>query len=203
MKKVAAGAGVIVLLLIAYQAIFSGPEIINKDPLGTSIICFGDSLTAGTGAEPGQGYPSKLAKRLARDVINAGVPGDTTASALSRLSEDVLDHDPRIVLITLGGNDLMSDVPAADAMDRLGTIISRIQDRGALVIVGGLRPPIHGRAYIEGYDQLCEDNGCVLIDNVLDDIMGKSGLMSDRIHPNAKGYEVMAGTFEKAIRPYL
>ncbi len=191
------------LLLIAYQTFFSGPEIINPDPRGTSIICFGDSLTAGTGATPESAYPAQLAKLIGRDVINAGFPGDTTTSALKRLEEDVLDRDPRIVLITLGGNDLMGDVPAAEAMDRLGTIVRRIQNKGALVIVGGLRPPIHGRGYNEGYSKLCEENGCVLIKNVLDDIMGRSELMSDRIHPNARGYEVMAARFEKTIRPYL
>ncbi len=61
------------------------PEIRNPSPLGTSIVCFGDSLTYGTGASEGMDYPSRLSEMLGEPVVNAGVPGDTTGAALRRL----------------------------------------------------------------------------------------------------------------------
>ena len=71
---------------------------------------------------------------IGRPVINAGIPGDTTATALSRLDRDVLGRSPRIVLITLGGNDLKNRQDRDRAFRNLKTIITSIQDRGALVI---------------------------------------------------------------------
>jgi len=81
----------------------SHPEIRNAHPSGENLICFGDSLTYGTGASEGQDYPSRLSEMLSKPVINAGVPGDTTSTAMGRLDQDVLSHAPRIVFITLGG----------------------------------------------------------------------------------------------------
>jgi lysophospholipase L1-like esterase len=203
MKKLAIAAAAVVLLIILYSLFLSGPEVVNRNPSGETIVCFGDSLTAGTGAPPELSYPAQLEKLVGEPVINAGVPGDTTASALARLDSDVLAHSPRIVLITLGGNDLMGGVEPEDAFSRLATIVYRIQERGALVVVGGVEPPIHGRGYPEAYQQLARETGCVLVDNVLAGIMGKDEFMSDRIHPNQHGYARMAERFHKAVKPYL
>jgi len=74
------------------------------------IVCFGDSLTFGTGAGKGMDYPSQLAKMIRKTVINKGIPGDTTTTALRRLNRDVLSKNSDFVLITLGGNDLKNGV---------------------------------------------------------------------------------------------
>jgi acyl-CoA thioesterase I len=79
----------------------SHPEIRNAQPSGENLICFGDSLTYGTGASEIQDYPSRLSEMLSKPVINAGVVGDTTSTAMKRLDQDVLTHAPRIVFITL------------------------------------------------------------------------------------------------------
>ena len=72
---------------------------------GQTIICFGDSLTEGVGAESGEDYPSVLSRELGLPVINAGQRGDTTAEALARISDAVLSKNPRLVIVLLGGND--------------------------------------------------------------------------------------------------
>ncbi len=197
--------GVVALLAGALLArhFLSSPEVVNPEPSGSAIICFGDSLTAGTGADDGASYPDHLARAIARPVVNAGIPGDTTASAIERLERDVLERDPRIVIITLGGNDLLGGVEAPEAFARLETIVRRIQAAGALVVVGGLAPPIQGRGYSAGYEQLCADNGCVLVADILGGIMGRRELMADQIHPNGRGYEVLAERFARAVEPYL
>ena len=97
--------------LLLYHFVEPDPKIKNSQPIGENIICFGDSLTFGTGATRGMDYPSQLSKMISRPVLNKGVPGDTTARALARLDQDVLSQSPRIVLITLGGNDLKNGVP--------------------------------------------------------------------------------------------
>ncbi len=181
----------------------SSYPITNAKPSGENIICFGDSLTYGTGASSDMDYPSQLSKMIGKALINAGVPGDTTSDGLQRLEEDVLSRSPKIVLITLGGNDLKNKVPKETAFSNLDKIVRSIQAKGALVIIGGVDIPLMGRGFREAYQKLAKETGAVLIPNVLEGIMGKSELMSDPIHPNDKGYTIMAEKFHKAIQPYL
>jgi lysophospholipase L1-like esterase len=195
--------GAVVLVLGGLWLLRPGPEVANPHPWGESIVCFGDSLTAGTGAPSGMSYPEQLERLLGEPVINAGRPGDTTASALARLDDDVLALRPRLVLITLGGNDLMQGTPADEAMTRLETIVRRIHRQGALAVVGGLDPPLLDKGYGSAYDELARQTRCVLIDDILQDVLGRQDLMSDQIHPNADGYAIVARRFEQAIRPYL
>jgi acyl-CoA thioesterase I len=114
---------IVVVSMIMFFSIPSSYEIKNADPIGDTIVCFGDSLTYGTGAEKGMDYPSQLSKLIGVEVINASVPGDTTAKALNRLNE-IINMNPRIVLITLGGNDLKNKMNKP-VFDSHGIIFSR------------------------------------------------------------------------------
>ncbi len=203
MKKLVFPVLAVLVLLAGYQLFFSKPAIRNSTPAGENIICFGDSLTAGTGAAENMDYPSQLSHMIAKPIINAGIPGDTTASALARLDEDVLARSPRIVLITLGGNDLKNRISRETAYRNLKRIIVSIQDRGALVVVGGIRIPFWGRGFGEMYATVCHETKALLIDNIFDGIIGDKDLMSDPIHPNERGYARMAEMFYRAIKPYL
>lgn len=191
------------IILLGLRLFYSGPEIKNARPSGQQIICFGDSLTAGYGASSGMDYPSQLSEMLARPVINAGVSGDTTGQALERLEADVLSRDPRIVLITLGGNDLRRGILKRVAFANLKKIVEAIQDQGALVIVGGIDIPFYGRGFGEAYQKLADETGAILIPNIFKDIFGRRKLMSDSIHPNNDGYRIMARRFYGAIPDHL
>jgi len=193
------------LLLIIAGLRFFGPAdaVKNAVPEGLNIICFGNSLTYGTGASRGMDYPAQLSRMISLPVINAGIPGNTTADALSRVKTDVLDKSPRIVLITLGGNDLKNRVPKEVAFHNLKQIVQAIQNAGALVIIGGVDIPLRGRGYGNAYKELAKETGSVLIPNVFDGILGHKDLMYDPIHPNDKGYTLMAKSFYAAIQPYL
>ncbi|HQC23017.1 MAG TPA: arylesterase [Syntrophales bacterium] len=200
------GAMALAIALIAYagsRQFFHHPPVKNPRPAGETIICFGDSLTYGTGASPGMDYPSQLSRLIGRPVINAGIPGDTTASAMARLDRDVLSRSPRIVLITLGGNDLKNGLDRDSAFRNLKTIVTSIQGKGALVILGGLDVPVWGRGFREQYRKLSEETGAVLVPNVLKGLLGNPEKTSDAIHPNSAGYGVMAGYFHEAMKPYL
>jgi lysophospholipase L1-like esterase len=195
-------SGCLLIAAVVYWLIPSSYEIRNAVPRGETIVCFGDSLTAGIGGGEGMDYPSRLARLIGTDIINAGVPGDTTARALDRVGA-VLELQPRIVMITLGGNDLKNGVGREVAFKNLEEIVRRFQDNGALVIIGGLDVPFWGRGFGDAYEELAEKTGSVLVANILQGIFGKPDLMSDRIHPNSDGYAVMAQYFYEALRPYL
>ena len=173
---------------------------LSSKPSNTGIIiCFGDSLTFGTGASKGMDYPSQLAKMIGRPVINKGIPGDTTSRALWRLKRDVLSKNPDIVLITLGGNDLKNGVSKDIAFSNLKQIVQTIQDQGAKVIIGGLRFPGMDRGFAKGYEDLAKHTGALLIPDIFSGIVDNPGLMSDPIHPNNSGYRVIAQRFSNAI----
>ena len=203
MKRAIIAVGIVLVALLGYLYLTSGPKVRNARPQGENIICFGDSLTAGTGATAGMDYPSQLARMIGRPVINAGLPGDTTAGALTRLEQDVLSRSPRIVLITIGGNDLTHGVDREVFSRNLQTIIARIQAAGTLVVVGGIEVPLRDRGFREGYQEVARATGAILIPNIFQGILGRPDLMSDPIHPNTAGYTLMAKRFHEAIRPYL
>jgi lysophospholipase L1-like esterase len=163
------------------------------------IICFGDSLTYGTGAGKGMDYPSQLANMIRNPVINRGIPGDTTSSALRRLSRDVLSKNPDIVLITLGGNDLKNGVSRDIAFGNLKQIVQAIQRQDAKVVIGGLRFPQMDRGFGKGYENLARQTGAVLIPNILAGIAENPNLMADPIHPNNSDYRIIAQRFKDAI----
>jgi lysophospholipase L1-like esterase len=163
------------------------------------IICFGDSLTFGTGADKGMDYPSQLAKMIGKPVINEGLPGDTTTSALRRLNRDVLSKSPDLVLITLGGNDLKNGVSKDIAFDNLKQMVQAIHQQGAKIIIGGLRFPAMDRGFGKGYEDLAKQTEAILIPNIFEGIVENPDLMSDPIHPNNSGYRIIARRFYDAI----
>ncbi|WDP91169.1 MAG: arylesterase [Desulfobacter sp.] len=200
------------LILVLAAAGFLGYRFLGGDagyeikniPISVSrIVCFGDSLTYGVGASREKDYPSRLAGLTGIEVINSGISGNTTADGLARLQEDVLDYQPDVVLITLGGNDLKNRVAKDRARANLIAIIRGIQDAGAMVVLGGLDIPLYGRGFSDMYAAVARETGAVLIPNIFDGIFGNRRLMSDPIHPNDKGYEIMAGYFYRALLPYL
>ena len=201
MKKTLLILITVVVLFSGYRIFVSPPQIKEGSIPYDIIICFGDSLTFGTGAGPGMDYPAQLSKMIAQPVINAGVPGDTTASALTRLQRDVLSRFPDVVLITLGGNDLKNGVAKEVAFKNLKRIVKSIQGQGARVIIGGLKFPLRDRGFARGYKDLADQTGALLIPDIFKDIMGNRKLMSDPIHPNGGGYKIMAERFLEAMFP--
>jgi acyl-CoA thioesterase-1 len=202
-RKIAILTAALLVVFIGYRFFVQAPAVQDVRLSGENIICFGDSLTSGFGAAPGMDYPSQLSRLIGKPLINAGRPGETTTSALARLDRDVLSRSPRIVLITLGGNDLMRGADRPQAFRNLKTIVTSIQAQGALVIIGGVEAPIWGRGFEEGYRQVSKETGALLIPDILKGIMGNPKLMHDAIHPNDSGYAVIAQYFYEAVKPYL
>ena len=178
-------------------------EIKNNRPEGTHIICFGNSITEGLGVSEEGNYPSLLGKKLGQSVINAGVSGDTTEDAIIRLQRDVLDRNPKIVVLEFGGNDaLKNTVSIEKTFENLELIITRIQEKGALVLVLGIQPSLIGTSYKKRFIKIAKKHGTLVIPNIYDKILGKPDMMSDYIHPSYKGYELIAEQVYVLLKQY-
>ncbi|WP_432773766.1 arylesterase [Francisella salimarina] len=206
MKKLILLIFVIVLLALSYYYFiyqnYNNWPIVNQNPQGETIIAFGDSLTAGYGVDKYDNYPSQLSRMIGEPVINMGISGETTGQALLRI-EDVVQANPKIVMVSLGANDLRKRIPAKEAFVNLKRIVNILQANGALVIIGGLDIPYYKNDYAEDYINFAKSYGCLLVPNVLEGIIGNKDLMVDAVHPNAKGYRIMANQFYDVIKKYV
>jgi acyl-CoA thioesterase I len=156
------------------------------------IVAFGDSLTHGTGASDDTAYPAVLASLTGRTVINAGVPGDTTTTALQRLPEVLDEYKPRLVLLCLGGNDMLTKQPAVATENNLRLLVQAIRASGAsVVLIGVPEPKLFGGAP-DFYARVAEDMQLPLEQDIFNDVLRDNHLKSDPIHANAAGYRKVA-----------
>ncbi len=178
------------------------------------IATFGDSLSAGFGAEAGKSFPDYLQKLLDAKgyryrVVNAGVSGDTTTDGLERIG-DVLAVKPALVVLELGGNDGLRGLPVAGTEANLEQMIVQLQKSGAKVVLAGITlPRNYGAAYIQSFDRIYTDLArkykLTLIPFLLQGVaMSGPGLMQqDGIHPTARGNQIVAATVLKYLTPLL
>lgn len=161
-----------------------------------TLLVVGDSLSAGFGLEPGQGWVALLQDRLEAKgygyrVVNASITGDTTTSGLGRLPRALNLHRPSIVVIELGGNDGLRGTPIGVIRDNLTAMIRLAREAGARVVLAGLQmPPNYGPRYTGEfaalYPELARRHGAALIGFILDGVALDMALMqADGIHPNA------------------
>jgi acyl-CoA thioesterase I len=176
------------LLLAACGRAPTLPKLTQQDV----IVAFGDSLTHGTGASDDTAYPAVLATLTGRTVINAGVPGDTTTSGLQRLPAVLAEHHPRLVLLCLGGNDMLRKQPLTSTENNLRLLVHTIRASGALVVLIGVPEPRLFGGTPAFYERVAEDMQLPLEADVFNDVLKDNRLKSDPIHANAAGYRVVA-----------
>lgn len=196
-----AGAVVAIALLLFF--LWPAQKVRNLDSRNSAIIAFGDSLTAGVGAQESEAFPARLAAKAGVEIVNAGVSGDTTESALARIETDVLARDPRIVIVGLGGNDFLRRAPIATTEANLREIVRRVQAGGAMVVLLGFDFPNFGPSYAGMYERIADDEQCLLVEDLLDGIINNPSLKSDEVHPNAAGYELMAERIEGPLKKLI
>jgi acyl-CoA thioesterase I len=199
-RAVVAIVGVVVVGLWLFHDRSPQPA---KPTAGATVVAFGDSLVEGRGASPGRDFVSILARRLAVPIVNAGRSGDTAAAALSRLDSAVLSRNPRVVIVLLGGNDFLRRVPPTETFRSLATIVERIRQRGAAVILVGVSVGLIEDPYENEYESLAQRTSSGLVPDILDDIIGHADRMSDSIHPNDRGYEMIADRIEPVVRDLI
>ena len=197
----AAGCVFVVIALLGCGG-DSFDSVRNLRSTNETIVCLGDSLTEGVGANGGEDYPAVLSRELAFPVRNHGRRGDTTALALARLSE-VLVGNPRLVIVLLGGNDFLRQVPRAETKKNLAELVRRIQAQGAMVAIAGMRLGIFTDEYSEIYEDTAKQLGAFYMPQVMQGIVTEAKLKSDPIHPNGAGYRLMGQRIAEKIRPLL
>ena len=180
-----------------------------------AVVAFGDSLTAGFGAEPGNSYPDFLQRDLDRTglswhVINAGVSGDTTTDGVNRLSE-VLSYKPRIVIVEFGGNDGLRGLPLETTRSNLEQMVTTLRSAGSGVILAGMTlPPNYGPEYIRAFEQIYVDLGVkykltripFLLDGVAT-VATRNLMQRDGLHPTGQGNAIVAQTVMRYLKPLL
>lgn len=178
-------------------------EIKNRDSSGTNIICFGDSITFGYGVNPGEDYPTELARLSGKKVINAGVDGDTSAEGLKRVEPDVLSREPKIVLIEFGGNDFIKNIPIDETIGNIKEMVKQIQAYGAMAAIVDVSAGFFMREYRARLTKLANETGSIFVPAILSGILTDPSMKSDFMHPNAEGYKMVAGRVYRAISPYI
>jgi acyl-CoA thioesterase I len=191
------------------------PVIVVKGP-ERLILAFGDSLYAGYGLKAGESMPAQVETLLRRQginakVVNAGVSGDTTAAGRKRLAFalDNLSRKPDLVLLGLGGNDVLRQIPVAETRTNLVAMLEELKRRGIAVVLTGMRAPPNlgpdfARPFDALYPELARTYGAKLDPFILDGVLGNRRLMlPDGIHPNAKGVDVIAARIAPIVATKL
>jgi len=164
------------------------------------IVAFGDSLTYGTGAAESESYPAVLAQLIGRRVVRAGVPGEVTAQGLARIEQVIEAHRPALMIVCLGGNDMLRKVDEAQVKKNLGEIIRAIRSRGIAVVLVGVPKPALITSAPAFYSELAKEFGVPYEGKVVTDVMYQLELKADPIHPNAKGYRRMAEAIAELLK---
>lgn len=178
------------------------------------IVAFGDSLTAGFGLSEKESYPYLLQQRLKADgldyeVVNAGISGETSLGGLERVDWVLEQENARILILELGANDLLRNIPVAKMKQNLSQIIKKAQAKKIQVLLCGmLAPPTMGAQYQHDYITAFPDLAAAykvpflsfLLENVA---LDKNLNQADGIHPNAEGEKIMTDNVYQALKPLL
>ena len=181
------------LLLLGFLVSCSNSSpTLSQLPDDAVILAFGDSLTSGIGAPPGSSYPEILESLIKRKVIKSGIPGETSGEGLVRLPSELATHRPKLVLLCLGGNDLLRRMDLEKTASNMSRMVQMIRNSGAEVLLIGVPKPGLVLSTARFYKTISEDMEVPLEGSLLPDILAESKLRSDPIHPNGEGYQRLA-----------
>ena len=189
----------IVIALVLCAACGKAPSL-ERLPADAVILAFGDSLTFGTGAREDESYPAQLESLIGRRVVRAGVPGEVTAQSLARLPVALDEHAPRLLLLCIGGNDFLRRAGNAQAAENVRAMVKLARSRGVGVVLIGTPEP--GLMVIPPafYAGIAKEFGLPYEDAVIGEVLRDAALKSDPIHPNARGYRVIAERVAATLR---
>jgi acyl-CoA thioesterase-1 len=175
-------------------------------PAGATVLALGDSITFGTGASAETSYPSTLASLTGWQVVNAGVPGDTSAGALGRLPGLLQEHAPQLVLVSIGGNDFLRRLPLAETRENIRNICRQAAAGGAQVLLVAIPEASAVAAVVRSladhamYAELARELKLPLHAGGWAKVLSDPALRSDPIHANAQGYQAFTRGLVERLR---
>ena len=193
-----------ILFLLCGLSACSKPE--TALPAQTTVLILGDSLTQGVGASSAQtSYPALLKQQTQWNIINGGVSGNTSAQALARLPELLQHHQPKLVIISIGGNDFLQRLPNSDTQANIAQSIALSQQSGAQVLLVAV-PELTLAAAVGHpndhamYADLAQIQQVHLLEDAWSDVLGDEALRADPVHANDTGYQVFTESLTKRLQ---
>lgn len=202
------------LVLTLLLCLLAAPVTAEQSAAPPVILVVGDSLSAGYGLAPGQGWVSLLQQRLKKEgyghrVVNASVTGETTDGGVQRLDRALAKHKPAIVIVELGGNDGLRGLPVSRVRSNLELLITKSRAAGARVLLLAIRVPAnygprYANSFQQVYDELARRHG-IGSAALLDDgtALDLAYFQPDGIHPNAKAQPILLNNVWGALAPLL
>jgi acyl-CoA thioesterase-1 len=197
---------VLLVAAIVLVAACSHKAKVQALPAGSQVLALGDSLTQGAGVTPEQAWPNLLAQKTGWVVVNGGVNGDTSEQALRRLPGLLEQHNPVLVLVTLGGNDMLRHLPEQQTIANLERILALIKAHGAKAVLLATPNPSPMRAVFRDlsapdfYRKVAEAQHVPLIGDAIADVLSDPELKGDALHPNAAGHVRLAEKIFKELQ---
>lgn len=175
-------------------------------PKGATVLILGDSLSYGTGAKEGEDYPTLLAATTGWEIVNKGIPGDTSAGGLERLPALLAEHHPQLLMVELGGNDMLHQVPQSQTAANLTAILALAKVKNIKTVLVAI-PEFNALKAAMGslddhpmYEVIAKETNTPLIENVFSEVLSDRSLKADQIHPNAQGYALVAEKVTKELK---
>jgi acyl-CoA thioesterase I len=190
----------IALPLFAFNAACSDVPSVPKLAAQDVVVAFGDSLTYGTGANGKESYPSALSQLIGRRVVRAGMPGETTEEGLRRLPEVLREHNPKLIILCLGGNDLLRRLDENRTAANLRAMVMLARERNVAVVLVGVPQPGLFAGPPSYYSQLASELMLPYEGEAVKRVLYSNALKSDAIHPNAAGYRQIAEGIATLLR---
>jgi len=197
------------ILLIAAIVLIAACSSRAKEqalPAGSQVLALGDSLTEGAGVTREEAWPDLLARKTGWVVVNGGVNGDTSEAALRRLPNLLEQHNPVLVLVALGGNDMLRHIPQQQTIANLERILTRIKAHGAKpVLLATPNPSLMGAVFQhlsapDFYRKVAEEQQVPLIEDAIADVISDPQLKGDPLHPNAAGHARLSEKIFKELQ---
>ena len=173
---------------------------LERLPGDATLLAFGDSLTFGTGASEDESYPAQLEKLIERREVRAGVPGEVTAQALARLPGALDEHAPRLLLLCIGGNDFLRRLGNQQAEANVREMVKLARARGIAVLLIGTPEPGFTVTPPAFYAGIAKEYRVPYEESVIGQVLKDRSLKADPIHPNARGYRVIAERLAETLK---
>lgn len=173
---------------------------LERLPGDAVVLAFGDSLTFGTGATEQESYPAQLEGLIGRRVVRAGVPGEVTAQALARLPGALDEHAPKLLLLCIGGNDFLRRLGNPQAERNVRDMVQLAKSRGVSVLLIGTPEPGFSVSPPAFYANIAKELRVPYEGGIIGEVLIDRALKADPIHPNARGYRVIAERLAEKLK---